>query len=551
MTTPTVDPALPYAIYARTSSDDKDTENSGKIDEHITQAEECAKRYGLTNCFGVYSEADISGGIWPDVPEAALDNASETKYKGKRRPQFTTIVRLIEAKAIKYLVVSETTRICRPNNLKQLIYLMELFKENNIIILSNKQGPIDYKDFFQTLVELLKGSLGREEINKNHYLAIEKRKKLADGGYISSAVDFGYKTNLGKIDIVLPDGKHHDTSIIEINDSEASTIRTIYEKYNNGESLYNIRKWLGQHECKTKTGKTLWRTATLTKILSNPHYCGKFKIDGQLKDSPVFKPIIEPALWLQVQGKLSHGKKYAKKSYGVKSETKYPLAGGLLRCASCGESMQGQTELIGLKTKSRYRCANPACNKKAYVKTDEINNLAELIIKNESFYDTVKIGKDKNETATLEIKGHGKVSHVKSIIEDKNEKLYGEIERLNGEVEKLNNAIHEYTSMEFESERDRVNLINARQKEIKERTQRIEILQTQIFGRFPVDGTLQQKARYLIKRILCAKNECVKFELRHGATWQVAAKHNTKKRGMNYIPDKNELWQLESGMFAE
>jgi len=537
METPTIDPNAPYAIYARTSSDDKETGVSGKIDEHVTQAEECAKRYGLKNCKGIYAEANISGGIWPDVADAKLDTASETKYKGKRRPKFTTIIHLIEAKAIKYLVVSSTTRICRPNNLKQLIYLMELFKQYNVIILSDKNGIIDYKDFFQTLIELMKGGLGREEINNNNKNAIAKRKKLAESGYVSSAVDFGYSTNQGKKSITLPDGKESKTSIIIIDPKTEQIIKDIYNKYNIGETFYGLRKWLEESKIETKRGKYLWRVVTLKKILSNPHYVGKYRAaDGTIKDSPIYPKIIDFELWLQVQSKLANARKYAKKSHIQQIETPYPLAGGLMRCL-CGASMQGQKINNHKKHKGQksdgndelyYRCTSLACKNKAYVKANEMHKLAEIVIEN------------KDNCLMFE-----------NVVDNKNKEYYAEIDKLKTEINKLNAVIEEYKGMEFESERRRIELINAKDKEINAIQIKIEKLQTYIIGQFPVNGNLQDKARHLINTIKITNREMIEIEMKHNRIWKVKAKKNIKKNGWNYVPDENEMSNIENGLLID
>lgn len=57
-------------------------------------------------------------------------------------------------------------------------------------------------------------------------------------------------------------------------ESEALIVRKIFELYLNGFGVRKIKKYLEENEIKTVTGKAVWSTSTIDRILSNEKYVG-------------------------------------------------------------------------------------------------------------------------------------------------------------------------------------------------------------------------------------------------------------------------------------
>ena len=57
-------------------------------------------------------------------------------------------------------------------------------------------------------------------------------------------------------------------------ETEAAIVRKIFELYLNGWGVRKIKKYLEENEIKTVTGKDVWSTSTIDRILSNEKYVG-------------------------------------------------------------------------------------------------------------------------------------------------------------------------------------------------------------------------------------------------------------------------------------
>lgn len=57
-------------------------------------------------------------------------------------------------------------------------------------------------------------------------------------------------------------------------ESEAVIVRKIFELYLNGFGVRKIKKYLEENGIKTVTGKDVWSTSTIDRILSNEKYMG-------------------------------------------------------------------------------------------------------------------------------------------------------------------------------------------------------------------------------------------------------------------------------------
>ena len=125
------------------------------------------------------------------------------------------------------------------------------FEKENINTLSEKSEL-----FITILASVAQGE--SENISSNNRWAIQKR--FQDGTYIISTPAYGY-------------GKDEDGNLVII-ESEAETVRWIYESYLNGMGVYVIAKALNQKGIPTIRGAEKWQDGVIQDILKNPIYEG-------------------------------------------------------------------------------------------------------------------------------------------------------------------------------------------------------------------------------------------------------------------------------------
>ncbi|EMS72582.1 recombinase family protein [Ruminiclostridium cellobioparum] len=158
---------------------------------------------------------------------------------------------------------------------------------------------------------------------------------------------------------------------------EANIIRKIYQLYLEGSTLQQIKEYLEEQQIKTATGKEVWATAVIQKILKNEKYKGdsllqktytedfitgrKRKNIGQRDRYYVTNShtaIITDEVFDRVQEEMSKRARLVHKEDGTveSSTSKYNgkyLLGNLIVCGNCGASYRRRTE----RGKVVWRCA--------------------------------------------------------------------------------------------------------------------------------------------------------------------------------------------------
>ncbi|WFR58802.1 recombinase family protein [Anaerocolumna sp. AGMB13025] len=158
---------------------------------------------------------------------------------------------------------------------------------------------------------------------------------------------------------------------------EADIIRKIYQLYLEGSTLQQIKEYLEEHQINTATGKEVWATAVIQKILKNEKYKGdsllqktytedfitskKSKNAGQRDCYYITNShpaIITAKVFDKVQEEMSRRARLVHKEDGTveSSISKYNgkyLLGNLLVCRDCGASYRRRTE----RGKVVWRCA--------------------------------------------------------------------------------------------------------------------------------------------------------------------------------------------------
>ncbi len=113
----------------------------------------------------------------------------------------------------------------------------------------------------QTMMEIYVGFAQEESKSMSDNIKWGIRERMREGKvYINCTRFLGYtKDKNGKLVVV---------------ESEAVIVRKIFELYLNGFGVRKIKKYLEENGIKTVTGKDVWSTSTIDRILSNEKYVG-------------------------------------------------------------------------------------------------------------------------------------------------------------------------------------------------------------------------------------------------------------------------------------
>ena len=230
--------ALRVAAYCRVSSDSSD-----QLHSYATQIKAYTEQIG--------AHAD-----WELVDVYADEGLTGTRMD--KREDFQRLLADCRKGKVDRVLCKSISRFAR-NTKDCLAALRELsalgvtvyFEKENINTLSEKSEL-----FITILASVAQGE--SENISSNNRWAIQKR--FQDGTYIISTPAYGY-------------GKDEDGNLVII-ESEAETVRWIYESYLNGMGVYVIAKALNQKGIPTIRGAEKWQDGVIQDILKNPIYEG-------------------------------------------------------------------------------------------------------------------------------------------------------------------------------------------------------------------------------------------------------------------------------------
>jgi len=189
---------------------------------------------------------------WKIVKEY-VDNG----YSGRdiNRPAYKKMMEEIDEWDM--LLVMKMDRIHR--NSKNFMMMMENLNEKGKEFVSMTESLDTSTAMGRFVMDIIQriAQLESEQIGERVYVGM--RQKAKDGkGMLGSPAPYGYEYRNGKF--------------VEVK-SEAEIVRKIYNMYLGGQSLSDIVKWLENGGIKTKRGGK-WDKKTVSRILSNPIYCG-------------------------------------------------------------------------------------------------------------------------------------------------------------------------------------------------------------------------------------------------------------------------------------
>ena len=248
----------------------------------------------------------------------------------KRREGFQTMIDDALAGKIDLILTKSVSRFAR-NTVDSLTTVRKL-KDAGVEVYFEKENIYTFDAKGELLITIMSSLAQEESRSISENVTWGHRKRFADG-----KVMVPYKSLLGY-------KKGEDGSLV-IDETQAPTVRLIYQLFLDGMAISEIKTELAARKILTPRGKEVWSTSTVRSILSNEKYKGdallqktfttdfltkKMKVnEGEVPQYYVtgnHEPIIAPRIWDQVQYELTT-------RHGNISSAKVGLFSTRLKCA--------------------------------------------------------------------------------------------------------------------------------------------------------------------------------------------------------------------------
>jgi len=336
---------LRVAAYCRVSTDMEEQINS--YEAQIAYYTEAIAKNPSWTFAGIYADEGITG------------------TATKKRKDFLRLMRDCEKGKIDMILTKSISRFAR-NTVDSLSWVRKL-RAMGIGVYFEEQAIDSLKAENEMLIGLFSviAQSESENISANVRWGIQQRMK--SGTYSAGFKLLGYRKS--------KDGE------IQIVPEEADIVKTIFERYLDGASIDQLKKFLEGNHVKTSRDKTEWSYSVIRDMLSNEKYVGDvltqktFRVDciskkvkknrGELTKyliSNNHTPIIDRDTFNRVQMELSRRSSKRKKSdlsitEQGKYSGKYALT-ELLICGECGSSYRRTSKVSGEKHIFYWRCVN-------------------------------------------------------------------------------------------------------------------------------------------------------------------------------------------------
>ncbi|RLF47315.1 MAG: recombinase family protein [Thermoplasmata archaeon] len=222
------------AIYARVSTEDQAKEGFS-LDSQLEKLRSYCKARG-----------------WEIAGEYVDDG-----YSGRdvRRPAYQKMMEDIDKWDV--LLVMKMDRIHR--NSKNFMLMMEQLRQKNKEFVSMTESLDTSTAMGRFVMDIIQriAQLESEQIGERVYDGMRQKAKQGKG-LLGSPAPYGYE---------------YDDGALKPVKEEIEVVKKIFSEYLNGKSIGSIAEWLNENGVKTKKGGK-WDRKTISRILSNPIYCG-------------------------------------------------------------------------------------------------------------------------------------------------------------------------------------------------------------------------------------------------------------------------------------
>lgn len=208
-------------------------------------------------------------------------------YSGRyiNRPAYKKMIQ--EMDKWDMLLVIKMDRIHR--NSKNFMLMMEDLNKNNKSFTSMTESLDTSTAMGRFVMDIIQriAQLESEQIGERVYFGMKQKAKI-NAGNLGFNIPYGYDYSKGKL---------------IVNSNEKMIVDQIYSMYLEGNSMVKIASFLNKNHIPTKQNRT-WGSETVSKILKNPLYIGKFHWETYEHDN-VYPSIITEEKFNNVQQKIS------------------------------------------------------------------------------------------------------------------------------------------------------------------------------------------------------------------------------------------------------
>lgn len=306
----------PVAVYARISAD-KTGEGLGVA----RQVEDCMRL--------------VEDRGW-EVLDTYIDNDVSAFSGGRPRSEFARLLADIEAGCVGAVVVYHQDRLTRrPGEFESFV---EACQRNGVDQLVTVTSDISFGNDNGMLVARITAAVAANESARKRARILRKIEQNVAAGKPNGGAQrpFGFEVDK-----------------ITVRESEASIIRSLADRFVQGESLRALAMWMDEQQIPTPGRAQAWRTPTLRGILLSGRIAGLREHHGEVVGEAAWEPIITMEQRERILATFA-----SRKRTGRRAPQRYLLS-GLLRCGKCDGRLYSaarQTRSGGVER--RYVCSS-------------------------------------------------------------------------------------------------------------------------------------------------------------------------------------------------
>ena len=330
-----------YFLYARKSTDTEDKQVRS-IDDQLAVLRSLAKEENLI------------------VSEEFVEKQSA---KTPGRPIFNEMLTKLNKGQAQGIIGWKLDRLARnPVDAAQISWMLQEGKIQHIQTYDRSYYPED-----NVLIMSMEFGMANQYIRDLSTNTKRGMYEKAKRGEYPGLAPIGYLNNLRTKTIVLD--KH-----------KAPIVKQAFELYSQGNSrLEDISSYFSKHGLLSR-GNLLFKRDKITRLLSNPIYCGLFQFSGELYTGN-HEPIVSKQLFDQVQTVLKT------RSRPHKEKTNSPqVLCGLLSCGECSRAITAEQKIKKQQNGNihhyiYYRCTKKNTNcKQPFIRQEDLTNKLSHIL---------------------------------------------------------------------------------------------------------------------------------------------------------------------------
>lgn len=311
-------------IYARQSSGKE--KESESILMQLHNCRQLAQQKGL-QILGEFHDHNSSGRLYPTGAEElekhdGVFHAWHRCQTSDKRYRSGLGALLKKLPQVKYVIVDDLTRLARPLSGSYLNdYLKQLFQQSGVMILTVKNGSMDYGNYMDCLVSDVQTHIVDNQLKIQTQKARAAILELKKNGY--------YPTSPKMFGIEYIGGKKR---AVKVNSACAEVIRFINHEIRDHKSVNVVTREVNERY--RHLFKKVCYPSTVRHIATHPFYAGyMYDPDGVLIEAQQMKgkTILTLQEWQEARSILSESHQDAVRH----GDHKYPFS-GLLYCGNCG-----------------------------------------------------------------------------------------------------------------------------------------------------------------------------------------------------------------------